>query len=925
MKKIILGALLFLGWSSAKAQIVSHGDNVTVFPKKMSFQEKIAIQKQHVSKKNTSISKRSASNPTQCGTDTSNFTDLSTTAYPLIAVSNNQSAGQYFGANQEITVKGFRFFAYVPWSTTTQITSWDVYAKIYNAGPDSLPRGAAIDSVLITLDTVTGPLSFARLTRDAVFSKPVKVSNDYVLTVETQANTTPPSIVTNSWNNADGEGRNLSMVQLNGRWFRGLNVTVGGVPFDAHFQMLPFVSYTFGTDFTINNNCYQLLDSFNFTNNYNKNVSGSIYYNEYMYYAGSGFDAECHDWTYDQSIVQAKRINGKFRPGSKKNIDIKLKSFVVPYSVNLSFCFDSTEKQMFYNPNTPSINGSPDGCIGENKTITLNSNNDITHRWYKKPTDTTVFHSGNQYTINNLSKNDTFYITATNGTCISRTYTALITANQTPSSLTVTNDSVCSDASAILKASCDVGNIFWYKSATDETPVLMGSELQTSKLTADTTYYAEANNKGCLLPSGRVAATAFVNADFAPEKPTTISDTNVCYTGTAFDITLNASTASSAGIRWFDVANGGNPIATSNNLVHNVNTRGTTTYYVESWDGRCGSGRSPVAILVGAIPPTFAKVTDEICIGDSANIAASSPWGDIHWFKKQSDNTPFFKGKFVRVGGLTQAQSFAYFKTVDGICINPNFDSVEITVNIPPTATIINAKDVCKGDNGKIELQVSQGTVKWYFDNAASNAIATGNTLNVGEIHANTTRYYETELNGCKSNRNAITIKPLDKPIAGFQYEVEFPRKLVCTPLNTNNTSFFWDFGNGTTSTDNIGIHTYENEGQFNVKMKATSTLSGCMDSTTVKITINHNNTHSNQALTFIYPNPVSVGSVIHTATPYQKAVWYNLNGSKISEVLPSSMNLTNISVPKSLKQGIYLLLIETNGSQSNHKIQVIE
>jgi hypothetical protein len=926
MKKQLLFVLLLLGIGYTSAQIKSTGEVLNQSIRKLSFQEKIALQKKNSSSNKHQTGKRSATNPSACGTDTSTFTDLSSTAYPLIAVSSNQSAGQYFGANQEITIKGFRFYAYVPWNATNQIASWDVYAKIYEAGLDSLPRGAAIDSVLMTIDTITGTLTFARMTRNAIFNKPITLSHDYILTVECAATTNPPSIVTNSWANADGEGRNLSMVQLNGRWFRGMNLNVGGIPFNAHFQMFPIVSYSFGTDFTISNNCYQLLDSFNFNNNYMKNVSGSIYYNEYMYYAGSGFDAECHDWTYDNNTMQPKRIHGKFRPGSKKNVDIKLRSFVVPYSVSLAFCYDSTEKTMYYNPNTPSFIGSPNGCVGENKSLDLNANADVTHRWFKKLNDTMAFNTGNQYIINNLSKNDTFYITGTNGTCTSRVYTALITANQTPTSLSVTNDSVCSDANAILKATPDVGDILWYRSATDETPVLVGNELLTGKLNADTTYYAEANNKGCLLASGRVAVTAFVNADFAPEKPKSITDTSVCYNNTSFDVVLSANTSSgNSSIRWFNVATGGNPIASTNTLTHTVTQRGTSTYYVEAWDGRCGSGRTPVQILAGAVPPTFAKITDEICLGDSANVAASSPWGEVHWYNSITDNTPFFKGKFLRKGGLTEAKSYTYFKTVDGICMNPNFDSVEVIVNIPPTATIVNAKDVCRGENAKIELQINQGIVKWYFDNSAQNSIATGTSLNVGEIFNNTTRYYETELNGCKSKRNAITVKVLDKPLAGFQYEIEFPRKLTCTPLNTDNANFQWNFGDGNTSSEKIGVNTYTNEGQYTVKMLATSTLSGCQDSSIVNITVNHNQQSQFHEITpSVYPNPVSVGSFIYSATPVLKAIWYDLGGRIMHvENKFDKFGELQVKVPHTLKNGIYLLELSGVNQNHLHKIQI--
>ena len=867
-----------------------------------------------------SIQKRSASNPSTCATDTSTFTDLSSTGYPLISIGNGQQVGQFFAAPQELTVKGFRFFAYTPWDTNAKNTFRNVHAKIYKAGPDSLPRGAALDSVLIKIDTITGGLSFARLTHDAVFNSSLTIDFNYVLTVECSETTNLPAIVTNSWANSDGEGRNISTIRLNNRWYRGLALNVGGVTFDSHFQIFPFVSYKFGTDFKINDNCYLFLDSFEFDNYYKNSVVGSVFYNNYMYYASAGFDALCHTWTFDNKTIQKERINGKFKPGSKKNITAKLTSYVVPYSVNVNFCYDSTEKTVYYKPNTPGFTGSSDGCEGKDLVLSLNSTSDITNRWYNKETDTSAFFSGDSYTIKNLQSNDTFFIKASNGPCISRTYTALITANKTPSSLSVTNDSICSDASAILKANTDAGDIIWYRSATGGNPVLTASEFVTGKLTADTTYYAEANNKGCLLPSGRKAVTAFVNADFAPEKPTGIKDTNVCYSGGSLDITLSAYTSSSAGIRWFDVATGGTPISQTNDLVYAVTGRGNKSFYVETWDGRCGSGRIPVVVNVGSIPSTFAKVSDEVCLGDSANIAASASWGDIQWFAEKNNTKHYATGKFIRVGGFTNSKSYAYFKTADGDCVNPNFDSVEITVNIPPNATVVKADDVCEGAKASIELNVPEGTISWYFDNSATTAIATGKVLNLGEIYSKTTRYYETELNGCKSNRQEISINALDKPAAGYQFVVEFPKKLTCTPLNNNNMTVFWNFGDGNTSTDDIGVNTYDVEGQYTVKMVATSTLSGCQDSVSQKITINHNGIHKHNSRINLFPNPAIAGSYLTSEAPLKNAVWFDLGG----RIIHQSQIVSNaIKVPDFVESGIYLLQIELEGRTQTVKIQI--
>src|SRR6056300_174146 len=89
----------------------------------------------------SSINKRSASNPTQCASDTVTFPSYGSTAYNLINASSTLAFGQFYDAPQDITVSGFRFFATLPFDTTTKRTSGYVTCSVYEAGQDSLPTG----------------------------------------------------------------------------------------------------------------------------------------------------------------------------------------------------------------------------------------------------------------------------------------------------------------------------------------------------------------------------------------------------------------------------------------------------------------------------------------------------------------------------------------------------------------------------------------------------------------------------------------------------------------------------------------------------------------------------------------------------------------------------------------------------------------
>src|SRR5210317_935087 len=148
-----------------------------------------------------------------------------------------------------------------------------------------------------------------------------------------------------------------------------------------------------------------------------------------------------------QLVSMIYAIHGRMKNllSTKKNFDIKLTSYVVPYSLSLAFCYDSTEKTMYYKPGTPQVASSVNGCVGDSLQLRV-SNNGFQTKWYNESSDTIPFLSGLNYTIKSVSKADSFYLRNENGTCISPELKLYTTANEKPTSLTVTNDSVCSDA-----------------------------------------------------------------------------------------------------------------------------------------------------------------------------------------------------------------------------------------------------------------------------------------------------------------------------------------------------------------------------------------------------------------------------------------------------------------------------------------------
>lgn len=94
-----------------------------------------------------------------------------------------------------------------------------------------------------------------------------------------------------------------------------------------------------------------------------------------------------------------------------------------------------------------------------------------------------------------------------------------------------------------------------------------------------------------------------------------------------------------------------------------------------------------------------------------------------------------------------------------------------------------------------------------------------------------------TDLNNCSGNTlfNSINVSPA--PVASFS--TSNPRTSCTVPYTVNfvnnssgsNLSFFWDFGDGTTSTQAAPSHTYQNLGNYTVSLRASDP--NCSDNLT--------------------------------------------------------------------------------------------
>jgi gliding motility-associated-like protein len=131
-----------------------------------------------------------------------------------------------------------------------------------------------------------------------------------------------------------------------------------------------------------------------------------------------------------------------------------------------------------------------------------------TINWYANQTGGIVLTSGNTYTTPILTNTTTYYVDSFPTACNSGIRKAItVTINQIPSISINPINPICEGSPANLSASTNVGTINWYNSNGDL--LSTGINFITPLLLADTTFFTQSNNNGCLSPKAQI--TVIVN------------------------------------------------------------------------------------------------------------------------------------------------------------------------------------------------------------------------------------------------------------------------------------------------------------------------------------------------------------------------------------------------------------------------------
>ncbi|HKY55162.1 MAG TPA: PKD domain-containing protein, partial [Anaerolineales bacterium] len=306
--------------------------------------------------------------------------------------------------------------------------------------------------------------------------------------------------------------------------------------------------------------------------------------------------------------------------------------------------------------------------------------------------------------------------------------------------------------------------------------------------------------------------------------------------------------------------------------------------------------------------------TTEACSSDEAVLTATGA-GKFNWYKEFTGGTPIFTGSQFTTPTLLNDTIF-FVSNADN-----HYESLrtaaKVEVKARPEILISGNLIFCQGST--VMLSVDEGDEYTWSTGEKTQSIEVGTS---GEY---TVMVRNNDLE-CESI-DTVNVKVNDLPSSAFTFEPEDPeanKDVFFSAGGSGGVAWLWDFGDGSTSTEQNPVHVFDELGNYPITLTATS-VDGCTSTSTVNIGIITGIEQSLSNTFEIYPNPVSADKLfakVPQSISRADISLYSSKGSRLNISVSIDENQVSLDV-SALPDGIYVLKIVAGSTVVARKVAI--
>ncbi|MBP5664631.1 MAG: gliding motility-associated C-terminal domain-containing protein [Bacteroidales bacterium] len=230
-----------------------------------------------------------------------------------------------------------------------------------------------------------------------------------------------------------------------------------------------------------------------------------------------------------------------------------------------------------------------------------------------------------------------------------------------------------------------------------------------------------------------------------------------------------------------------------------------STLYVLIAEANECTGLDSLIVIVNPFPEIKVTIDDpSLCYGRSATITASGG-SYYHWSTGSNNST-------IRV---TPHETTSYTVEVQTEALCSGDTTVEVVVYPEITMSYEVLPSYCGYPSGEITMHATGGVGNFVY--TVKEAEFTGNVA--GSLSDGTYIITATDSVGCDI-RSTVTVPSEQGPVPCFFFTSSDDVNMTITNCTQGNSNiYYWDFGDGVTSTETHPVHEYMDPGRYSVSM----------------------------------------------------------------------------------------------------------